>query len=139
MPALGAAGWQTSNAPVFAMAPLRSSLALFDQATLPALRAKSVALTALLQAAIDAFAPSLLAEAAIDVLTPRPAAERGCQLSLALPGRAEPLVRALLAAGVVGDYRRPDVIRLAPVPLYNRFTDVVRFADVLAALISERR
>ncbi len=135
VPARGAAGWQTSNAPVFSMAPLRASLALFDAATMPALRAKSVALTGLLQAAIDAFAPSLAADAGIDVLTPRAVDERGCQLSLALPGRAEALHAALLAAGVVGDHRRPDVIRLAPVPLYNRFADVVRFADVLASLL----
>ena len=135
VPARGAAGWQTSNAPVFAMAPLRTSLALFDQATLPALRAKSVALTGLLQATIDAFAPSLQGEAAIDVLTPRAPAARGCQLSLALPGRAEALHGALLAAGIVGDYRRPDVLRLAPVPLYNRFVDAVRFGEVLASLL----
>lgn len=131
VPARGADGWQQSNAPVFTMAPIRTSLRLFDRATMPALREKSLALTGLLERAIAAVVPAGTAT----LITPSDPAQRGCQLSLEVPERGEALHRALAEAGVVCDFRRPSVIRMAPVPLYNRFDDVVRVAEVFARLL----
>jgi kynureninase len=125
-PTPGADGWQLSNPPILGLAPLRASLDVFDQASMPALRAKSEALTGYLQQLIDADLSDVL-----QVLTPRAAAQRGCQLSLRVIGgrtQGRALFDALAAGGVLGDWREPDVIRISPVPLYNSFADVLRFA-----------
>lgn len=123
VPVAGADGWQLSNPPILAMAPLRASLELFDEAGMGALRAKSRRLTGFLQAFVDDCGDRLR------TLTPRDA--RGCQLSLRVAGDGRELFDGLRAAGVVGDYRPPDVVRLAPVPLYNGFHDVWRVGQVL--------
>lgn len=125
VPAAGADGWQLSNPPILAMAPLRASLDLFDRAGLPALRAKSRSLTGYLEALIDARLAGIL-----DILTPRDPARRGCQLSLRVRGgreRGRALFEHLAAHGVLGDWREPDVIRISPAPLYNTHADVLRF------------
>lgn len=132
-PDAGAAGWQVSTPPVLSMAPLRASLALFDQAGLPALRRKSGALTGYLEALLADLIPDPLR-----VLTPADPAARGCQLSLHLPGRGRPLHEALRAEGIVTDYREPDVVRLAPVPLYNSFHEVWRTADIIRKVEGRR-
>lgn len=126
VPRPGAEGWQISNPPIFSMVPLRASLALFDEAGLPALRAKSERLTGYLEFLLDR-----LPARRCQLLTPRNPAERGCQLSLLVPDRPRELLDALHAEGVVCDFRAPDVIRVAPVPLYNTFHEVWRFAQVL--------
>ena len=125
-PADGAEGWQLSNPPILAMAPIRASLALFDAATMAALRAKSLALTGYLEAMVRAHL-----DAAIEIVTPADPAQRGCQLSLRVHGgraRGRALFEFLAANGVLGDWREPDVIRISPAPLYNRFADVLAFA-----------
>ena len=125
-PTPGADGWQLSNPPILGVAPLRASLELFDRATLPALRAKSERLTGYLEALIDAELRAVL-----QVVTPRDVAQRGCQLSLRVAGgreRGRALFEYLGSRGVLGDWREPDVIRISPVPLYNSFADVLRFA-----------
>jgi kynureninase len=114
-----------SNPPILAMAPIRASLELFDAATMPALRAKSLALTGYLEALVNAHLAGR-----IEILTPADPARRGCQLSLrVVGGRAmgRALFEHLAANGVLGDWREPDVIRISPAPLYNRFTDVLAF------------
>ena len=124
----GAAAWQISNPPILAAAPLIASLAIFLQAGMEALRAKSVALTAFLEQLLQPLAPKA------QILTPRDPARRGCQLSLRLAGgehRGKQVFDALAAHGVVCDWRSPDIIRVAPVPLYNRFEDAWRFARAL--------
>jgi kynureninase len=121
-------GWQLSNPPILAMAPLRVSLRLFDEAGMPALRDKSKRLTAYMQWWVDHVAARR-----IEVLTPRRPDERGCQLSLRALDRPRELFRALQEQGVVADYREPDVVRVAPVPLYNSFADVWSFAQALRA------
>jgi kynureninase len=132
VPRDGADGWQLSNPPIFALAPLRASLAIFDEAGMDALRSKSVCLTAYLEYLIDRLSPT--PAGAFEIITPRAPAARGCQLSIRVRQRPKELLEALAAEGFVTDFRGPDVIRVAPVPLYNTFHEVWRFAQVLAGI-----
>jgi kynureninase len=128
-PGDGADGWQLSNPPILSAAPLLASLDLFTEAGAPRLRRKALALGAFL---IDALDREF--SATLTLVTPRDAARRGCQLSLrARAGAAasRELFAALEGAGIVADWREPDIIRVAPVPLYNRFGDV---AELVLAL-----
>lgn len=125
----GAEGWQLSNPSILSLAPLRSSLALFDRVGLPALRARSQLLTGWLAEAVRA---ELSAD--IEILTPADPAQRGCQLSLRVrAGRAQGrrVFDALSAQGIVCDWREPDVIRAAPAPLYNTLDDCQRLVSAL--------
>jgi kynureninase len=124
-PAHGAAGWRISTTPMLSFAPIAASLAIVDRIGMPALRERSVALTAYLEAAIDGLASD------VELVTPRDPTRRGAQLSLRV-ARAAHRQRALEAHGVVGDFREPDIVRLAPVPLYNTFHDAWRAARALA-------
>ena len=125
-PATGAAGWRTSTPPILSLAPIAPSLAIFDEAGMAALRRRSVALTGYLERLIDALVPD------VRILTPRDPSQRGAQLSLRAPRAVERLA-ALEARGVIGDEREPDIIRLAPAPLYGRHHDAWRAATALAA------
>jgi kynureninase len=129
VPRPGADGWQISNPPILSLAPLQASLALFDEAGMIALRKKSVALTGYLVRLIDEFAPGT-----IEIISPRGPEARGCQLSLRVRGGGRALFEQIQDAGVLCDYRNPDVIRVAPVPLYNTFHEVWRFAQILGQL-----
>ena len=122
-----AEGWQISNPPILSMVPLKVSLDVFDDAGMNALRAKSVQLAEYLQYLLDEFCGD-----SVEVITPRPAAERGCQLSLLIQGDAETQRERLHAHGVICDFRKPNVVRVAPTPLYNTFHDVWRLARILA-------
>jgi kynureninase len=128
VPVPSADGWQISNPPIFAMAPLRASLAIFDDAGgMEALRAKSIRLTGYLE--------FLLTEDDLKkftVITPRKPDARGCQLSIMAHEHPKELLKELEAAGVKCDFREPNVIRVAPTPLYNTFHEVWRFARTLA-------
>jgi kynureninase len=126
VPRAGADGWQLSNPPILAMAPLRASLQIFEEAGMESLRRKSVVLTGYLEWLLDRTAGNRL-----EVITPRDPDARGCQLSLRVLDRPEEARAALEAAGVVLDFRPPDVLRVAPVPLYNTFREVWRFAQIL--------
>lgn len=133
-PAAGVAAWAISNPPIFSTAPLRASLPLFVKAGIHALRAKSIALTSYLEASITELAGDHL-----QVVTSADPQQRGCQLSLRLKRGAEhgrQVFQALSARGIVSDWREPDIIRLAPVPLYNSFEDVLRGAWNLAEILS---
>ncbi|HSD73629.1 MAG TPA: kynureninase [Steroidobacteraceae bacterium] len=126
----GAEGWQISNPPIFSMAPLIASLALFREAGMSRLRAKSLALTGYLESLLDAKLRS-----AIDIITPRDPAQRGCQLSLRLragAARGKAVFEAVSRRDAVCDWREPHTIRVAPVPLYNSFEDVWEFVEILA-------
>lgn len=124
-PAAGADGWRISTPPILSLAPIRVALALFDEVGMPALRAKSVQLTGFFEAAIDALVPDA------QILTPRDPEQRGAQLSLRLRDARRRLA-AIDTLGVVGDFREPDIIRLAPVPLYSTFLDCWLAATALA-------
>ena len=123
-PRAGAASWQASNPAILAMAPLRASLAIFDEVGMPALRERSVRLTAALQALIDATG-------LVRTVTPRDPAERGAMLCLRIPERGREVQAALAERGVILDYREPDILRLAVAPLFNSFHEVWRLVGLL--------
>jgi kynureninase len=126
----GAQGWQISNPPILSFAPLLASLEIFQRAGMAALRQKSIALTGYMQHLIEQRLPEQ-----VQIITPGAAQQRGCQLSLRIARPTDQAKRcheALSAAGVIGDWREPDVLRLAPIPLYNSFNDVFDAVDVLA-------
>lgn len=128
-PIEGAEGWQISNLPILSAAPLLAALPLFDEAGMEALRAKSVRLTGYLESLLR----TRLSDA-LTILTPSDPQARGCQLSLRLhrtPEQARVVFDALEQRSFVGDWREPDVIRAAPVPMYNTFVDVWEFATAL--------
>ncbi|HEX3847669.1 MAG TPA: kynureninase [Steroidobacteraceae bacterium] len=132
-PSAGAAGWQVSNPPVLAVAPLLASLEVFDRAGILRLREKSIALTGHLRRLIEARLAGR-----VDIVTPRETGARGCQLSLRIARPAAEAKRCfdrLTAAGVIGDWREPDVLRLAPIPAYNSFSDVHAAVEALAQAI----
>ena len=125
VPTPGADGWQLSNPPILALAPLRVSLDVFHRAGLTRLREKSLALTAYLAELIEREVPNVL-----EIRTPSQPERRGCQLSLRVKGPRDSgraLFEHLADNGIVGDWREPDVIRVAPTPLYNRYVDALRF------------
>ncbi len=128
VPVPSADAWQVSNPPIFSMAPLLASLAIFDEAGgMEPLREKSMKLTGYLE-----FLLNQLGSKKFSVITPRETAERGCQLSILAHEHPKELFKELGAAGVKCDFREPDVIRAAPTPLYNTFEDVWRFAQILS-------
>ncbi|HEX4482117.1 MAG TPA: kynureninase [Rudaea sp.] len=125
----GAEGWQLSNPPIFALAPLRVSLEIFHRAGMSRLREKSIALTGYLESLIRKKLSDVL-----DIATPSKLEQRGCQLSLRVRGPRDAgrsLYEHLLENGVIVDWREPDVIRAAPTPLYNRFQDCIAFVDAV--------
>ena len=127
-PVPSADAWQVSNPPIFSMAPLRASLAIFDEAGgMEALRAKSIKLTGYLQFLLERDQSD-----SFTVITPREPNERGCQLSILVHDHPKELFARLEAAGVKCDFREPNVIRAAPTPLYNTFHEVWRFAKIMA-------
>lgn len=134
VPRSGAVGWQVSTPPVLAFAPLRASLELFDAAGIQALRERSLRLTGYLEGLLDV----VVAERRAQVLTPRDPARRGCQISLSVPDARTLSGRLRAEHGVICDVREPDVIRLAPVPLYSSYHDCWRAATALRELLPAR-
>ncbi|HSL77559.1 MAG TPA: kynureninase [Candidatus Limnocylindrales bacterium] len=123
-PGPGADGFRISTPPILSLAPIAVSLAMFDEVGMPALRARSIALTGELERLIETHVPDAT------IITPRDPSARGCQLTIRVRDAHERL-RALEAFDVVVDVREPDLIRLAPVPMYCSFEDVVRAVDAL--------
>jgi kynureninase len=131
VPSPGADGWQLSNPPILALAPLRVSLEIFQAAGMARLRDKSERLTGYLEALIRARLADTL-----QIVTPSEPVRRGCQLSLRVAGGREQgraLFEHLMSRGIVGDWREPDVIRISPAPLYNTYRDVFGFVEAVDA------
>lgn len=131
-PLLGAEGWQLSNPPILACAPLISSLEIFHSARLSKLRAKSVQLTEFLYGLLTAHCPK------VSVITPSDPSQRGCQLSLRLamsPSKAKRIYEDLALQGIMCDWREPDIIRVAPTPLYNTYFEVFTFVATLQSML----
>jgi kynureninase len=129
-----AEAWQVSNAPVFSMAVHRTALEQFDRAGIANLRMKSERLTGYLAFIIAEVAKATGAN--LEVITPSDPAQRGCQLSIVAHGKGKDLFHAISAKGVVADWREPNVIRVAPVPMYNSFEDAWRFGQTLKSALS---
>ena len=129
-PIPGAEGWQLSNPPILSLAAIRASLDIFQEVGMEALVKKSKLLTGYLEFLLDEMHGKR-----IQIITPRNPEERGCQLSIQVKDADKGLFDKITAAGVISDWREPDVIRVAPVPLYNSFEDVYRFVEVLKSEI----
>ncbi|MCC5922139.1 MAG: kynureninase [Crocinitomicaceae bacterium] len=129
-PIPGAEGWQLSNAPVLGMAAHRAALDLFDKAGMTAVSKKRELLTGYLEFIITDIS-SNTSKVDFEIITPKDPSKRGSQLSILAHGQGKKLFEALSAQGVVADWREPNVIRVAPAPLYNSFEDVYRFGLAL--------
>ncbi len=129
-PMPGAEGWQLSNPPIVSLASLRASMDIFHEVGMERLRAKSISLTAYLEFLLDQNASSKFS-----ISTPREQGRRGAQLSIRIAQKGRALCQRLTEKGIIGDWREPDTYRVAPVPLYNSYLEVFRFAQhFLAAL-----
>ena len=127
-PMPGAEGWQLSNPSILALAPLRASMEIFHEAGMERLRAKSVALTGYLEFLLEGVASSKFS-----IITPRESARRGAQISMRIPDKGKAFCEELMGAGVIGDWREPDILRVSPVPLYNSYQDVYEFVRRFSA------
>lgn len=134
-PMYGAEGWQLSNAPILGMAAHLASLDLFDEAGMDRIGAKRDVLTAFLESVIDDISERNADRCTFEIVTPRDLKQRGAQLSILAHGQGKALFDALTEQGVIADWREPNVIRIAPAPLYNSFEDCYRFGQCLEAAI----
>jgi kynureninase len=128
IPMHGADGWQLANSNILGLAAHQASLDIFQGAGISNLRAKSEKLTGYLEYLITQINGE---SGVLEIITPENPAERGCQLSLLIHRGGKAVFDEFYKNGVVGDWRNPNVIRLAPTPLYNSFLDVYRFAQIL--------
>jgi kynureninase len=131
-PMESAEAWQLSNAPVLGMAAHLASLDLFDEVGMEKLVEKRDLLTAYLEFIIDEVSTMYGDKCSFEIITPRDKAKRGAQLSMLVHGEARKLFDYLTQEGVIADWREPNVIRMAPVPMYNNFEDIYRFGQILA-------
>ena len=127
IPSYGASGWQLSNAQVFQLASLRASLDVFDGVKLEDVFAKRDALTAYAEQLLMKLKEDM-PHLPLEIITPKDTAERGAQLSLLFHEHGKTVIDKLLADGIIVDWREPNIIRMAPAPLYNSFKDVYEFA-----------
>ena len=123
-PMPGAEGWQLSNPSILSLASLRASLDIFDEAQITRLREKSISLTGYLEFLLDQHASSRF-----EIITPREPQRRGAQLSLRIKTGGHEICDKLLEKGVLCDWREPDILRVAPAPLYNSYQDVYQFVQ----------
>lgn len=129
----GAEGWQLSNPPILPLAALRASMDIFDEAGMKNLRAKSALLTGYLEFLLDQY-PSKN----FSIITPRDPEQRGAQLSIRLHRHDRTICDRLTAQGVICDWREPDILRVAPAPLYNSFLEVYRFVEIFLQEIQNK-
>ena len=129
-PMAGAEGWQLSNPSIVSLAVLRSSMEIFHEAGMERLRTKSISLTSYLEFLLKCNAPLNFS-----IVTPCEPERRGAQLSIRIPAEGRALCERLVCEGVIGDWREPDIFRVAPVPLYSSYHDVFKFVQRFAAAI----
>lgn len=131
-PMKGVDGWQVSNVPVFQNAALLASLAIFQDAGIKSLRKKSIALTAYMEYILKEIDPL---ENTLKIITPVNPEERGCQLSIFMKQDGKKIFQQLNKAGIITDWREQNVIRIAPVPLYNTFEEVYKVGEIISRII----
>lgn len=129
-PMPGAEGWQLSNPPILSLAALRASMDIFDEAGMESLRKKSVALTGYMEFLLDQQRSGKFS-----ILTPREPDRRGAQLSICISPDGRSVCDRLTKEGVFCDWREPDILRVAPMPLYNTYVDVYRFVEKFSAIL----
>ncbi|MFD1552481.1 kynureninase [Putridiphycobacter roseus] len=130
-PMKGAEGWQLSNAPILGMAANLASLDIFDAVGMDALVEKRDLLTAYLEFVVNAISAQQKDICNLEIITPKDKNKRGAQLSILAHGLGKDLFDFITKKGVIADWREPNVIRIAPVPLYNSFEDVFKFGEIL--------
>lgn len=126
VPQRGAASWQMSNAPVFNMVAHNAALDIFEKAGIDNLRQKSIHLTGYME-----YLLQQITHLPFEIITPSEPSRRGCQLSMLFAEKGKEVFEALTQSGIVADWREPNVIRIAPVPLYNTYEDCYRLYEVL--------
>jgi kynureninase len=136
-PIKGAEGWQLSNAPVLGMAAHMASLDIFDEAGMDAIGKKRDEMTAFLEFVIQQVSERNKDKVTFEIITPKEVSKRGAQLSILVHGQGKALFDKLSEAGVVADWREPNVIRIAPAPLYNSFEDCYKFGQYLEQAIQQ--
>lgn len=129
-PMSGAQGWQLSNAPVMSMACCKASLDIFDEVGMEKLEAKSLLLTNFMEFVLNDIS-SRYENCNFEIITPKETIARGCQLSVLMHGQGKEMFDYLTEEGVIADWREPNVIRMAPVPLYNTFEDVYQLGQII--------
>jgi len=135
-PMQSAEAWQMSNAPVLSMAAHKAAVDIFDTVGMTKLLKKQRLLSGYLEFVIDDINRTLSSsETSLEIITPRNWKERGCQISVIAHGYGKKLFDTLTKEGVITDWREPNAIRMAPVPLYNSFTDIFRFGEILNAAL----
>ena len=130
-----AEGWQLSNAPIFSMAAHKASVDIFEEAGFNHLTAKGQQLSDYLFFVLDDI-NAQQSEKAIEIITPRNHSEKGCQVSMLMLQRGKEIFDNLIKQGVMADWREPNVIRVAPVPLYNTFEEVWKFGNIIQKILS---
>lgn len=131
-----AEGWQLSNAPILAMAAHKASLDIFEEAGIDNIIEKGNKLAAYLQFILKDINDKTNGSAGIEILTPTNASEHGCQVSILMHKKGKEVFSELINNGVIADWREPNVIRVAPVPLYNSFTDVWHFGQIINSILN---
>ena len=130
-----AEGWQLSNAPILSMAAHKASLDIFDEAGMDQLHAKRKLLAGYLHFVLSDI-NSRQQSTAIEVITPSVESDRGCQVSMLMLRNGREIFNVLSSQGVIADWREPNVIRVAPVPLYNSFEDIWRFGNIISTILN---
>jgi kynureninase len=131
-PIPGAEGWQLSNPPILSLAAIRASLDIFSEAGMDNLRKKSLELTGFLLEILEQLSGDI-----IEIITPTNEHERGCQISIRVKNGNKSVFDKITSAGVIADWREPDVIRIAPTPLYNSFSELLSFAEILSNALED--
>jgi kynureninase len=134
-PADGAEGWQISNIPILSLAPYLASVEMFDEIGMDAIIEKRDKITSYLEYVLHEIDKEV--DGSFEIITPTNLAERGCQLSVLLHGQGRNLFDYLMKNGVITDWREPNVVRFAPVPLYCSFEDMYNFGQILKSGIAE--
>lgn len=129
-PMAGAEGWQLSNAPVLSMAACKASMEIFDEVGMEKLEAKSLLLTNFMEFVLNDISKRYN-NCNFEIITPKETIARGCQLSVLMHGQGKRMFDFLTQEGVIADWREPNVIRMAPVPLYNTFNDVYQLGQII--------
>ena len=127
-----AEGWQLSNPPIFQLAALNASLDIFEEIGMEKLNIKTKKLTGYLEQLVNS-----LGKDTIEIITPSDETQRGCQLSIRVKNADKSLFEELTKQNIISDWREPDVIRVAPVPLYNSYEDCYKFSDILKKTLTK--